>query len=77
MSERIVCDICGQREASRRFKVKVSRKGMYVNCIWEPGFWRPYKKIDICGECGEKLLNLPYLDHNGFSKIPAYTKPKR
>lgn len=70
-----VCDICNEREASRKFKVKVSRKGMYLHAgsgiRWDSSVWQPWQKIHICGECGEKLLGLTYRDSNGFGRPPV------
>lgn len=72
MSKIRLCDICGEREASRSFKCKRSNKGRYVahgsGITWMP-IWNPYEKIDICGECGERLLNLKYRDPNGLGRL--------
>ena len=73
MAEVRLCDICGEREASRSFKCKRSQKGRYVShrsgVTWMP-IWNPYEKIDICGECGEKILNLAYRGPDGFGRPP-------
>lgn len=67
--EKRICDICNEREASRSFKVKQSLKGYYEKTgyggRWNPLNWTPYKAIDICGECAEKFLRLPFRDSNG------------
>lgn len=51
--DRRMCDVCKTRDASKSFKVKESHM-LY-------GFskdWNPYRKIDICDSCAEKLLNI-------------------
>ena len=69
-----VCDLCKSKEPNKRFKVKMSRKGCYQST--GHGFrwvdiWQPYEKIDICGECGERLLNLEYRGPNGLGRLPV------
>ena len=34
------------------------------------GKWNPYKEIDICGECAEKLLGMRYIDSSGLPRPP-------
>ena len=69
-----ICDICDEREASRKFKVKVSQKGMHDYCgsgsFWNSSIWQPWQEIHVCGECGEKLLGLKYRDSNGHGRPP-------
>ncbi|GLB26532.1 hypothetical protein LXJ15735_27730 [Lacrimispora xylanolytica] len=68
--EKRICDICKEKEASRSYKVKQSIKGYMAGARWEGGYWQPYKKIDICGECAETLMGLPYRDSYGLSRPP-------
>lgn len=63
MANKVMCDICGKEEASRIFKVKKREAGVLHR-------WGNWKQIDVCGECGEKLLGLPYKNSNGFSRPP-------
>lgn len=70
MADKRICDICNINNAVRSFKIKVSKKGQYLknpNLIyWEDSLWTPYKKIDICSECGNKILGLTKLMDNGM-----------
>ena len=73
MVEKRICDICNKNEASRSFKVKQSLKGYYEKTSHSLRWvrkWSAYEKIDICGECGEKLLGLTYRDENGLGIRP-------
>lgn len=54
---RQMCDVCKTRDASTSYKVKESHM-MYGS--WE-GIWEPYKKIDICDKCAEKILHMETL----------------
>ena len=63
MANIVMCDICGKQEASRIFKVKKREAGIIHR-------WSDWKQIDICGECGKKLLGLPFKDSNGFHNPP-------
>lgn len=67
--EKRICDICEINESSRSYKVKQSLKGCYEKTgyggRWNSLLWTPYKRIDICGECAEKLLGLPFRDSDG------------
>lgn len=65
MANKVMCDICGKREASRQFKIRERKTRMNWGGLQR---WSDWKKIDICGECGEKLLGLPYLDSDGFGR---------
>ena len=56
-----VCDVCHAKEASKKFKVKMSRKGCYQRTgygIRWTDMWQPYKTISICEDCAEKLLDI-------------------
>ncbi len=57
-----ICDICNEREATRSFKIKRSQIGCFVKGrgarFWAPYIWTPWERIDICNECGEKIINL-------------------
>ena len=71
---KIICDICGKNEASREYKIKIREKGHwspYSRRAFYSISWGDWKEIDICGECAEKLLNLKYLDKNGYERIPS------
>lgn len=73
MSKKRICDICNKNEASRSFKIKTQKKGQYEfgSCIhWNGNRWTAWEKIDICGECGEKLMGLPYIDSQGLRRPP-------
>lgn len=63
MANKVMCDICRKQEASRIFKVKKREAGVLRR-------WSDWKQIDVCGECGEKLLGLPFKDSSGFSRPP-------
>lgn len=63
MANKVMCDICEKREASRQFKIKKREACRFLGIKRN---WSDWKKIDICGECGEKLLGLPYRDSDGF-----------
>ena len=63
MASKVMCDICGKKEASRIFKVKKREAGVIHR-------WSDWKQIDVCGKKEEKLLGLPYKDSNGFSRPP-------
>ena len=64
MAKKRMCDVCNKKEASRSFKCKLSLKGQYEKTgygfRWNSSIWSPYEKIDICGDCAEKILGLPY-----------------
>lgn len=51
--DRRICDICKAKDASKSFKVKES----HVYHGFDGG-WSPYRKIDLCDNCAEKLLNI-------------------
>lgn len=67
--EKRICDLCKINESSRSYKVKQSLKGHYertgYGIGWNSLSWTPYRRIDICGECAEELLGLPFRDSNG------------
>ncbi|WP_024347414.1 hypothetical protein [Lacrimispora indolis] len=67
--EKRICDICKTNESSRSYKVKQSLKGHYEKTSyggrWNSLLWTPYERIDICGECAERLLGLPFRDSDG------------
>lgn len=75
MAEQRICDVCKNKLASRSFKVKLSLKGQYERTgyggRWNSLIWSPYERIDICGECAEKLLGLSYRDSNGHGNPTA------
>lgn len=76
MAAKRICDICKEREASRSFKCKLSLKGLYEKTTygikWNSNIWSLYEKIDICGECAEKLLGLEYRDKYGYGRSPGH-----
>lgn len=81
MSSERICDVCNKNKAVRSFKIKASKKGQYIrgqNLIsWCDFIWTPYEKIDICSECGYKILGLTKLMDNGmlhFNNIPKKQK---
>lgn len=67
-----ICDICKKNEASISFKTKMSVR------MWNGPFegkFTPYTTIDVCSDCGIKLLGLNpippienqlYLNNNCF-----------
>lgn len=54
---RQICDVCKTQDASKSYKVKESH---VMHGSWE-GIWEPYKKIDICDKCAEKILHMESL----------------
>ena len=44
-----ICDICGKPYTYSTWKIKIKQE----QCSWWEYWW---KKIDICTECGEKLI---------------------
>lgn len=56
-----LCDLCKNKEANKRFKVKMSRKGGYertgYGMRWTD-LWQPYEYIAICEDCAEKLFGI-------------------
>ena len=63
--DRRMCDICKTNDATKSFKVKESNK---LNGLYEIK-WSPYKKIDICDKCAEKLLNIESMRTTMFRSI--------
>lgn len=63
MSVKRICDICNKNEASRSFRIQISNVNKF-------GKWGPYKEIDICGECAEKILGMRYIDSSGLPRAP-------
>lgn len=63
MSVKRICDICNRNEASRSFRIQMSNVNKF-------GKWSPYKEIDICGECAEKLFGMRYIDSSGLPRPP-------
>lgn len=57
-----ICDVCGKNEANTSYKVKKSIFGRhYTGGSGARGIvcdWGLYEKIDICGECAERLLGV-------------------
>lgn len=51
--DRQMCDICKTIDATKSYKIKES----HVYRGFNKG-WSPYRKIDICDNCTEKLLNI-------------------
>lgn len=54
---RQMCDVCKTQDASTSYKVKESH---VMHGSWE-GIWEPYKNIDICDKCAEKILHMESL----------------
>lgn len=56
---KVICDCCNKKEASRSFKVKKAER--YFD-------WGKYRVIDICDTCAEKLLNVKPIeeDYDGY-----------
>lgn len=55
---KVICDICGKREADRHFKVKEQKAYASVD---EYGFVHRtlcWTRIDICKTCYEAFINL-------------------
>lgn len=56
-----------EKELIKKFNSMDWRYG--YNCTrggrWNALSWTPYKRIDICGECAERLLGLPFRDSDG------------
>lgn len=80
---KILCDICKQNEANKKFKVKMSRRGCYERTgyggRWNDSIWKPYKRLDICEKCGEKLLGIASnstIVHSIIESINKATKKK-
>ena len=61
MAYKHICDICNTNEADERYKIKRSRRGMWLRgngySKWDSTIWQPYQKIAMCHECKEKLLS--------------------
>lgn len=59
---REICDVCHNNDADTKYKIKKSRKGMYVrspNLIkWVGDIWQPWEKIMICDECAKKIFSI-------------------
>lgn len=57
-----LCDMCKQNEPSKKFKVKMSRRGAWMNNgyvhRWCDDIWQPYEKIAICKNCANKLFSV-------------------
>lgn len=56
-----ICDVCGNKESNKKFKIKMSRKGCYqkTGCgVRWVDIWQPYEKISICEDCAEKLFGI-------------------
>jgi len=81
--EQRVCDICKNNLADMSFKVKRSNRSL-IN------FWSRYEDIDVCNECGNKLLGVanlmavapvrpPKREHDALrsynSPVPTYRPP--
>lgn len=63
--EQRVCDICKNNLADMSFKVKCSNR-----CL--NNFWGRYEDIDVCNECGNKLLGAVNL-----GVVPPVHPPRR
>lgn len=78
MATKKICDICNKNEASREFQVRRSLKGCWEGTYnrgrWNSDKWTEWETIDICGECAETLLGLPYRDSNGHGRPPGHKK---
>ena len=77
MAEKRICDVCNRNEASREFQVRHSLKGCWErkgSCsgFWNANKWTEWETIDICGECAETLLGLPYRDSHGHGRAPGH-----
>lgn len=59
---KVCCDICKENDANISFKIKKSRKGMWIRRsggnFFDKNCWQPYEKIVICDKCAKKLLDL-------------------
>lgn len=54
-----MCDICGKRKATHKYKVKESLLGRYVrtrHIFSYKSVWNRYKRIKVCETCGSKFL---------------------
>lgn len=74
MSKKRICDICDRNEASRSFKIKTRSKGQYecddYGISWNGNRWTAWENVDVCSECGEKLLeNLRIIPKKEGEKI--------
>ncbi len=57
-----ICDICQENEADVSYKVKKSKRGIFIHSqngarSKNNSIWSIYEKIDICKQCAEKLIN--------------------
>lgn len=68
-----LCDVCGIKDASKSFKVKEAHKNL--SPLYK-GMWASYKKIDICYECAEKLLNIESEQTKWYKSIERATGHK-
>ncbi len=56
-----LCDLCKEKEANRKFKIKTSKKGYYqriASGMKRCNSWKPYEKIYICDNCARKLFSI-------------------
>lgn len=65
MANQKICDICKKNLADMSFKVKHSNKKWSFSNLWND-----YETIDICNECGNKLLGIVNL-----STMPPKSPP--
>lgn len=68
-----LCDVCKTNTASKSFKVKEAHKNL--SPLYK-GMWTSYKKIDICDECAEKLLNIESEQTKWYKSIEMMTGHK-
>lgn len=68
-----VCDICKENQPDKRFKIKMSRRGVYLRTGYGSKFdaqlWQPYERISICNECAEKVLGIPHMTTEKILKL--------
>lgn len=62
--EKRICDICKKNDAGTAFKIQKSHKedftkGIGIRFRWS-NMWSPWEELDICDECGEKLLGVSF-----------------
>lgn len=58
-----ICDICEERESSRRYTVHRSIRGCFQKFrggggMYQDDLWTPKEKIEICEVCAKKIFQV-------------------
>lgn len=48
-----ICDLCKQKKADHRFKVKHAKR------VWGEDWYTGYERVEVCEKCAEKLFSIP------------------